>query len=434
MIGTTLQERYLLKEKLGSGGFGESYLAEFPQKLSVRQDKCVVKVLKPNRKDDSDMVRRFEQEAKILITLGKEHDQIPKYIDYFEENQDFYIVQEYIEGHDLSNEITVGKPWSEDEVIELLQGVLKVLAYVHEQGVIHRDIKPSNIMRRYSDHKLILIDFGAAKEVISGRENISSTIEIGTRPYMPSEQSQGNPQCASDIYAVGLMAIQALKGLAVGEISRDKKFEFILPDAVNVSQWLADILTKMVRYDFRHRYRDATEALNALKQTTAELEPLDNLPVPFQESGKWGYETRTGEVVIQAQFNSAQKFSEGLARVELGYRFGYIDQTGKIVIHTTYLWGGKFCEGLARVRGDESFGYINKQGNPINKQQLDGGLDFGEGFAPVMIKNKWGYMNQNGEIVIEPQFDEAEKFDNGRARVRNGWEPHTIDKAGNLID
>ena len=331
-------------------------------------------------------------------------------------------------------EITVGKPWSEDEVIELLQGVLKVLAYVHEQGVIHRDINPSNIMRRYSDDKLILIDFGVAKEVISGAVNISSTIEIGTRPYMPSEQSQGNPQCASDIYAVGLMAIQALTGLAVGEISRDKKFEFILPNAVNVSQWLADILTKMVRYDFRHRYRDATEALNALKQTTAELEPLDNLPVPFQEAGKWGYETRTGEVVIQAQFNSAQKFSEGLARVELGYRFGYIDQTGKIVIHTTYLWGGKFCEGLARVRGDESFGYINKQGNPINKQQLDGGLDFGEGFAPVMIKNKWGYMNQNGEIVIEPQFDEAEKFYNGLARVRNGWEPHTIDKAGNLID
>jgi serine/threonine-protein kinase len=107
MIGTTLQERYLLKEKLGSGGFGETYLAESPQKLSVRQPKCVVKLLKPNRKDDSDMVSRFKHEAEILITLGKEHDQIPKYIDYFEENRDFYIVQEYIDGHDLTNEITV---------------------------------------------------------------------------------------------------------------------------------------------------------------------------------------------------------------------------------------------------------------------------------------------------------------------------------------
>ncbi|MEG4234129.1 WG repeat-containing protein [Microcoleus sp. Pol11C3] len=340
-----------------------------------------------------------------------------------------------MEGHDLSNEITVGKPWSEDEVLELLQGVLKVLAYVHEQGVIHRDIKPSNIMRRYSDHKLILIDFGAAKKEISGAVNISSTIEIGTRLYMPSEQSQGNPQFASDIYAVGLMAIQAVTGLAVGEISRDNKFEFILPDAVNVSKWLADILTKMVRYDFRHRYTDATEVLHALKLTTAELEPLDNLPVPFQESGKWGYETRTGEVVIHPQFNSAQKFSEGLARVGLGYHVGYIDKTGKIVIDPNYLWGGKFCEGLARVRSvNKTFGYINKEGNPINKQQLDGALDFGEGFAPVMINNKWGYMDQNGEIVIEPQFEEAEKFYNGLARVRNGWQSHTIDKAGNLID
>lgn len=434
MIGTTLQDRYLLKEKLSSGGFGETYLAESPQKLSVPQRKCVVKLLKPNRKDDSDIVSRFKHEAEILITLGKEHDQIPKYIDYFEENQDFYIVQEYIEGHDLSNEITVGKPWSEDEVIELLQGVLKVLAYVHEQGVIHRDIKPSNIMRRYSDHKLILIDFGAVKEVIPGIENISSTIEIGTMAYMPSEQRQGYPQFASDIYAVGLMAIQALTGLAVGEIRKDNKLEFILPDQINVSQWLADILAKMVQYDFRHRYRDATEVLNALKQTTAELEPLDNLPVPFQESGKWGYETRTGEVVIQAQFNSAQKFSEGLARVGLGDQVGYIDQTGKIVIQPNYLWGGKFCEGLARVRNvKKTYGYINKQGNPINKKFLDGALDFCEGVAPVMINNKWGYMNQNGEIVIEPQFDEAEKFDNGLARVRNGWQSHTIDKAGNLI-
>ena len=420
---------YHLKEKLGSGGFGETYLAEYPHNLSVRQPKCVVKLLKPNRKDDSDMVSRFKHEAEILITLGKEHDQIPKYIDYFEENQDFYIVQEYIEGHDLSNEITVGKPWSEDEVIELLQGVLKVLAYVHEQGVIHRDIKPSNIMRRYSDHKLILIDFGAAKKVIPGIENISSTNDIGTLSYMPIEQIDGNPQLASDIYSLGRMAIQALTGLAVDLIPKHSWCE-----QVNVSKWLADILAKMVRVDFRDRYRDATEALNALKPTTAELEPLDNLPVPFQEAGKWGYETRTGEVVIPAHFSSAQKFSEELARVELGYHFGYIDQTGKIVIPTTYLWGGKFCEGLARVRGDKSFGYINKEGNPINKTFLDGGLDFGEGVAPVMINNKWGYMDQNGEIVIEPQFDEAEKFSNGLARVRNGWESHTIDKAGNLID
>ncbi|MBD0309503.1 MAG: WG repeat-containing protein, partial [Microcoleus sp. T1-bin1] len=75
-----------------------------------------------------------------------------------------------------------------------------------------------------------------------------------------------------------------------------------------------------------------------------------------------------------------------------------------------------------------------KEGNQINKLRLDGGLDFCEGVAPVMINNKWGYMDQNGEIVIEPQFDEAEKFSNGLVRVRNGWQSHTIDKAGNLID
>lgn len=297
MIGTILRQCYLITKELGSGGFGETYLAEYPQQLPAPKSKCVVKRLKANKKGDPNMVARFKCEAARLKSLSDEHDQIPKLINYFEENQDFYIIQEYIDGQDLSHEITPGSVWSECEVIELLLEVLEVLAYVHKKGVIHRDIKPENIMRRYSDNTLILIDFGAAKEVISGAVDISSTIEIGTQHYMPSEQSQGKPQFASDIYAVGLMGIQALTGVGVNEICRDDKLEFIWKNQPNVSQWLVDILTKMVRYHFCDRYTNASEALEALKLTTAELEPLDDLPVPFQKAGRWGYQTREGKVM-----------------------------------------------------------------------------------------------------------------------------------------
>ncbi|AVH67526.1 MULTISPECIES: serine/threonine-protein kinase [unclassified Nostoc] len=227
MIGYILQQRYKIIQKLGAGGFGETYLAEYPQDLPVSPKyKCVIKRLIRPPTPDLDTEERFKKEAAILFKLGKEHPQIPELYDFFEENREFYIVQEFIEGHDLSNEIISGKPWSEADVIQLLQEILEVLAFVHQHNVIHRDIKPLNLMRRYLDNKLVLIDFGAIKEISTFKVNIqgqiSSTITIGTRDYMPSEQWEGHPQLCSDIYALGMTAIQALTGLTPQHLSSFK--------------------------------------------------------------------------------------------------------------------------------------------------------------------------------------------------------------------
>lgn len=445
MIGTILRQRYQIKELLGKGGFGETYLAEDFTNIPVTTEpKCVVKRLLPEKKDDPDMVHRFKKEAAILQKLGESHNQIPKLIDSFEENLEFYLVQQFIDGHDLREEITEGKPWSESEVIQLLQEVLEVLAIVHQQEVIHRDINPSNIMRRYSDGKLMLIDFGAFKEignlVGNAQGQTSSTIAIGTGRYMPNEQSNGKPEFASDIYALGLTAIEALTGIPPNLLDKDKMREFVWRNRAQVSDRFAEILTTMVRDYFRLRYQSADEALQALRsiQLPPPAPALKPSPTPalkpFVQDNRWGYKDEQGKVVIQPQYVWADKFSEGLAGVRIGDKHGYINENGIIVIQPSYASVGKFSEGLARVGNNKKYGYINKQEEFVNQQPFDGALDFSEGMAAVMIDKKWGYIDNTGNEAIPFEFDEAENFWEGQARVRIGGQWHYIEKTGKIID
>lgn len=269
--------RYKISKQLARGGFGNTFLAFDTHKPG--NPKCLVKHLKPIVNDPrvlKQAKRLFEQEATILETLGV-HDQIPKFFDHFEENQEFYLVQDYIEGHDLTQELPpVCDVLSELEVIILLQEILEVLTFVHQKNVIHRDIKPSNIRRRI-DGKIVLIDFGAVKQITTPFINTQGetifTIPIGTPGYMPSEQANGQPQFSSDIYATGIIGIQALTGIAPSRYGN--KFpidlvtgEIIWRDQAKVSVQLANIIDTMVRYDFRQRYQTAESALQSLKNIT----------------------------------------------------------------------------------------------------------------------------------------------------------------------
>jgi WD40 repeat protein/tRNA A-37 threonylcarbamoyl transferase component Bud32 len=294
MLGKILSGRYKIIKHLGCGGFGQTYLAEDLQLPG--NPLCVVKQLKPQTTDPYALQiarRLFDTEAQVLYILGN-HNQIPQLLAHFEQEQEFYLVQEFIEGNDLKEELPVGKRWSEIQVIDLLQDVLKILEFVHQQGVIHRDIKPSNLIRRKQDGKIVLIDFGAVKQVSTQTANPEGhsmlTVAIGSPGYMPNEQLGGKPQFCSDIYAVGMIGIQALTGFPPRELPEDPKTSDILwrdmlPDSlsgngnasdegntprkqVQVSFELADILDKMVRYNYRQRYQAATEVLEALKQLT----------------------------------------------------------------------------------------------------------------------------------------------------------------------
>ncbi|MFN9557577.1 MAG: protein kinase domain-containing protein [Dolichospermum sp.] len=278
MIGTIIDGRYHIIQNLGKGGFGTTFLAEDTKRPG--NPFCVVKQFTPASTDPATLTilkRLFDQEAAMLETLGK-HDQIPQLLAHIEEYQKFYIVQEYIKGNDLSDELTSGQKMSEADVIQLLIEILEVLEFVHKYKVIHRDIKPDNIRRRHSDNKIVLIDFGAVKEVrtqlVNKQGQITSTVIIGTDGYMPLEQQRGKPQLSSDIYAVGIIAIQAITGLLPDKLEEDVKTgEIIWRKYANVSPKLATVLDKMVSYDFRNRYPTAKEALQAVKKLLPQ--PID---------------------------------------------------------------------------------------------------------------------------------------------------------------
>lgn len=286
MIGNLLDQRYQVVKVLGQGGFGHTYIAKDTRRPG--NPTCVVKLLRPAISDPDflQIARRlFNSEAETLEKLGN-HDQIPRLLAYFEEQEEFYLVQEFIDGHPLSAELAPGQRWSESQVIQFLQEVLSILEFVHGNGVIHRDLKPDNLIRRSVDNKLVLVDFGAVKQVkmqslvalepIKALEPIEQTVAIGTPGYMPSEQGQGRPRPSSDIYALGMIGIQALTGLNPMHLAEDiETGEIIWRHQAQVSDNLAFILDKMVRHYFKHRYQSATEALQALDSLTNPSTPKD---------------------------------------------------------------------------------------------------------------------------------------------------------------
>ncbi|MGD1913717.1 MAG: protein kinase [Rivularia sp. (in: cyanobacteria)] len=278
MIGKVLQERYQIVQTLGAGVFGQTYISvdiEHPN-----NPKCVVKQLKVTSLQPSflqDLRLRFLTETRTLKRLGH-HKQIPQLISCFEENERFYLVQEFVEGHSLSAELPVNENpesfWSEKAVVDFLKDVLSILQFVHSQGVIHCDVKPENLIRRVRDGKLVLIDFGSIQPVDFGENEVLPiyTIPVTSLGYIPPEQFIGKTQINSDIYALGMIAIQALTGLTPLELKKHPSNNEVLWRSRNtaVSDYLAAVIGKMVRYNFQERFQGVTDVLQALNQVPVD--------------------------------------------------------------------------------------------------------------------------------------------------------------------
>ena len=278
MIGRVLQGRYQIIQSLGAGVFGQTYIAvdtDYPD-----NPKCVVKQLKVSSSQSSylDILRlRFLTETETLKRLGR-HQQIPEFIACFEEHERFYLVQEYIEGHALTAELPIdeqwGSLWSESEVIEFLKDVLGILEFVHSQGVIHCDIKPENLIRRAVDGKLVLIDFGSIVPIDfdMNAELPIYRIPVTSLGYIPPEQFIGKTQPNSDIYSLGMIAIQGLTGLEPLQLKVDTSTNESAWRSQNtpVSDYLAAVLSQMIRYDSLNRFQSASEVLRVLKQIVLE--------------------------------------------------------------------------------------------------------------------------------------------------------------------
>ena len=275
-----LRDRYRVVKALGQGGFGATFLA---QDESLPGDPCcVIKQLRPASTGSHilSMARElFEREARTLGKIGN-HPQVPRLLDYFEDNQQFYLVQEYISGSTLQQEIRRSGPLSEAGVKHFLSEILPLLQYIHSQQVIHRDIKPANIIRRDQDGRLVLIDFGAVKNQVNpvttnaSDQTALTNFAIGTPGFAPPEQMALRPVYASDIYAVGVTCIYLLTGKSPKDLDYNPSTgEMVWQKYVQVTAHFAEVLKKMLEASVRHRYQCATDIMRAL-----DLEPyLDSL-------------------------------------------------------------------------------------------------------------------------------------------------------------
>ncbi|MDF2387208.1 protein kinase [Nostoc ellipsosporum NOK] len=274
-----LDGRYVTSKLLGRGGFGAAFLARDRRIPGMRS--CVVKQFQPAGNLNSTQLQLaqqlFEREAEVLAQIGYEHEQIPNLFAFFpvivpslqagQQDQFFYLVQEYIDGQNLEEELHQKGKFSEQQVLEVLQEILKVLKFVHDKGIIHRDIKPSNIMRR-RDGKLFLLDFGAVKQVTNAPAGgAGSSTGIYSMGFAPPEQMAGNQVFPStDLYALAVTIITLLTGQEAKTLFDVYSNQWQWRTKVTVNPRLADILDRMLLPAANQRFQSADEVLAVLSQ------------------------------------------------------------------------------------------------------------------------------------------------------------------------
>lgn len=272
-----LKDRYRAIKPLGQGGFGKTFLAVDEDKPS--HPRCVIKQFFPQAQGTNTVQKAaelFTQEAVRLDELGK-HPQIPELLAYFSQDSQQYLVQEFIDGKDLAQELADCGSFNEAQIRALLNDLLPVLQFVHQHQVIHRDIKPENIIRRRSSPaegrggQLVLVDFGAAK-VASGTALARTGTAIGSAGYAAPEQSLGRAVFASDFYGLGVTCIHLLTGLHPFDLFDPNENAWVWRNALKkpVSDALGRILDKMLESAINRRYQAAAEVL---KDLNAQIPP-----------------------------------------------------------------------------------------------------------------------------------------------------------------
>ena len=271
-----LSGRYLPVRLLGQGGFGAAFLARDRYTPAMRQ--CVAKLLQPSVSLTPAQLKiaqtLFEREAAVLEELGNEHSQIPSLLAFFEvtvlslqpgkNDQFFYLVQEFIDGENLEDELAVKGKFSETQTVEVLREILKILDFVHSRGSIHRDIKPANIMRG-KNGRLYLLDFGAVKQVTQSVGSAKASTGIYSLGYAPPEQMSGQEVYpATDLYALGVTCITLLSGLQPTELFDSYRNEWNWHSRVQVSSRLAQVLDRMLLSAPSQRFQSAAEVEAAL--------------------------------------------------------------------------------------------------------------------------------------------------------------------------
>jgi serine/threonine protein kinase len=295
---------------IGEGGFGRTFLAvDESQTLTSH---CVIKQFFPQGRSADKAAEMFQQEAQRLQTLGQ-HPQIPKGLGYFQQDGYQYLVQEFIEGKNLAQELQEQGAFDQEKIVFILKDLLPVLQFIQEHKVIHRDIKPENIIRRFNGKKttgnLVLVDFGAAKLVTGGMLPKTGTV-IGSAAYTAPEQLMGKAVFASDLYSLGVTCIHLLTNVPPFDLFDNTEGNWVWRDYLKtpVSDQLGDILDKMLPGATRHRYHSAAAILQQINPKPDYIPAMPGLKI----NPEMGFKplSEKPELIVPDPANSTPKIAE----------------------------------------------------------------------------------------------------------------------------
>ncbi len=259
--------QYQMLRVLGRGGMGTTYLVWNPLEVS-KPDSAPqgrLQVLKEMNADVAQIPKAqelFDREAKTLKALS--HAGIPKYHDFFIESDKKYLVMELIHGRDLEKRVRQQGPVADKQAVEWMIQVCDVLDYLHSRPtpIIHRDIKPGNLLVRNVDNQVVVLDFGAVKDV-----GMPTGTRIGAEGYCAPEQVQGRPVTQSDLYSIGPSLVFLLTGNSpLRFYKRTASIHRLSLEGIKgIPRRLQMVIQRTTEPDPGDRYQTAQDLIQALK-------------------------------------------------------------------------------------------------------------------------------------------------------------------------
>ena len=445
-----LKDRYRALKPIGQGGFGRTFLAIDEDKPS--KPRCVIKQFFPienqvisslGNQNSQKASELFEQEAKRLDQLGKS-SQIPDLFAYTTENNQQYLVQEFIDGYNLAQVIQTEGTFNETQTRNLLNSLLSLLHFIHNHNVIHRDIKPENIIRRQNG-ELVLVDFGAAK-FATGTAFLKTGTSIGSPEYIAPEQARGKTVFASDIYSLGVTCIYLLTQVSPFDLFDPGENTWIWRQYLvnnEITDELGKILDKMIENATNRRYQSAAEVLKDLNPQAAI-----KLKVP---------QLITNQQVITKQIIEDKVVSEGQPKMykwkcintlighqNLVYSVAFSPDEDIIASgsddKTIKLWHLKDGEEICTIKAHKNSVYcvaFSPDGKNIASSSHDKTIRLWQVENGVEIRQFTGHTNAvysvafslDGELIASSSWDRSVKI----WRVKDGQEIRTLTGHTNLV-